>query len=228
MQEAFESSLMFREFWNSKVKVIMHDTFPSIESKEALRWISMKNINIQNFHLHVPLHELFSSKEWATLRFTLPRTTKFVVNSSVECNTTPSDVSSSNDASDDSIGGEVPFLHYVAASGEISLLRILVRQGYDVDARGGRNFTSLMWAANNNHLDIVKFLLQNGADVNAQDDTWWTALHKACRNNNMDIVKYLVNNGADKNAKSYPSGRTPLDIAMAHDHHDIVKFLASK
>ena len=48
------------------------------------------------------------------------------------------------------------------------IVRFLVENGADVNARDEDDQTALHWAARKGHIDIVCFLVENGADVNAR------------------------------------------------------------
>ena len=52
-----------------------------------------------------------------------------------------------------------------ASAGHLDMLRLLVGQGYDVNAQPDRTLSSpLLSAANGGHLDVVRYLLEQGAD----------------------------------------------------------------
>ena len=49
-------------------------------------------------------------------------------------------------------------------------------------------------------------------------------MHEVARNWNPDVAKFLINRGADPNKKD-KWGRTPLHLAAATNHADMVDFL---
>lgn len=53
----------------------------------------------------------------------------------------------------------------------------------------------------------------------------WTYLHYAAMRGDVAQARTLIKNGADVNAKENLEGRTPLQVAQAHDKHDMVEFL---
>ena len=89
-------------------------------------------------------------------------------------------------------------LWVAAINGHLAVLRLLIEQNAEVDARTSRtNTTPLTAAAFHGHLDIVCCLVENGADVNARNINRNTPLMAACYNGHIDVASYLVENGAD-------------------------------
>lgn len=82
-------------------------------------------------------------------------------------------------------------------------------------------------AANKGHADIVRALLKAGAEVDANNGAAGdrnTALHIAAYAGHAEVVKALIEGGADATIKDY-HGNTPLDLAAARHHADIVRLL---
>jgi ankyrin repeat protein len=103
-----------------------------------------------------------------------------------------------------------------------TLVRFLVENGADVNARGGYYRNPLQAAATKN-VEIVRYLVENGADVNAQGGYYGNPL-QAAATTNVKIVRYLVENGADVNAQGGKYGN-PLQ-ATATTNVKIVRHLA--
>ena len=59
------------------------------------------------------------------------------------------------------------------------MVRFLVENGADVNARDEDDQTALHEAAHKGHIDVVRFLVENGADVNARNKYDQTPLHRA-------------------------------------------------
>jgi len=121
-------------------------------------------------------------------------------------------------------------LHIAAGHGHFDIVKILVENGANVNAKDLMGFTPLHSAIMGNHLAIVKFLIENGADINAKAEnelpggTGWTPLHLAASSGNLDIVKYLIDHGADVNAKD-DVWFTPLHEAARFGHSSVVELL---
>lgn len=78
-----------------------------------------------------------------------------------------------------------------------------------------------------NHLRAVRLLIQRGADVNApasgEDNK--TPLHHAAESGARPLVAELLKHGADSAART-GTGQTPLDIAKANNHTELLPLLA--
>lgn len=95
--------------------------------------------------------------------------------------------------------------------GNHDLIKLLVKRGADVNARGPAKQTLLFSAAATSDEDLAKLLVGKGADVNAQDNNGDTPLFWAMDNPN--IADILLENGADFNhSNSY--NQTPLVRAV--------------
>jgi len=94
----------------------------------------------------------------------------------------------------------------------------------DVNAKGDKGNTVLMYAVRLGDKDMVKSLISQGADVNVTDNDSYTVLMKAVTSGNTDIVKLLMQAGADINAKTN-NGYTALRIAVFFRHLDVIKLL---
>ncbi|KAF5353787.1 hypothetical protein D9758_010629 [Tetrapyrgos nigripes] len=118
-------------------------------------------------------------------------------------------------------------LYDAAENGYFHIVKVLVENGADVNAKGGHYGFALQAAGGEGHLDIVKYLVEKGADVNAEGGEFGSALHAAAYWGHLDIVKYLVEKGADVNAEGGTYGFA-LQAAAPWGHLDIVKYLVEK
>jgi ankyrin repeat protein len=113
------------------------------------------------------------------------------------------------------------------AEGDIQLLKTLIDQGADVNAKNKEGETALMVASLEGRLDVAKLLVEKGADVNAKDSVGANALHYAAMGGSLDVIKYLVMKGADAQAKT-EYGDTAAAISEMKGHRAAVDFLKSK
>ena len=93
-------------------------------------------------------------------------------------------------------GGKTPLQ---LAADHVELIKLLLENGADVNAKGEYDETALHWAASGGHLNVVRLLLQNGADVNAEGYDG-TALQQAASGGHLEVVILLLDNGADVKA----------------------------
>ena len=122
-----------------------------------------------------------------------------------------------------------------ARNGHLNSVKILLRYGADIEARGTLKIendviegcTPLWAAAATGHLDVVKLLIERNADVEGRTPTNSTPLRAAAHDGYLDVVRCLVESGADVNARnSYE--RTPLDVACCRGHLSVVTYLINK
>ena len=95
-------------------------------------------------------------------------------------------------------------LHYAADEGHLEIVKLLISQGADIDAKGAF------------HLYYSPMHLILGC----------TPLHLAANKGHLEIVKFLISHGAKYNAKNN-EGDTPLTVAKTGRHNEVVTFLVS-
>lgn len=116
--------------------------------------------------------------------------------------------------------------------GNTDVVRLLIENGADVNAPGGKQGPILQTAAYRQHIDIVQLLIDSGSDLNAQGGEYGTALQAVLaglgwEDNNaeaMTIAKLLIENGADADARCGHYG-TALQAAAYKRQTHIAKLL---
>ena len=115
-------------------------------------------------------------------------------------------------------------LHTASIYGHTGIVRMLLEQGGDVEAKDDGGWTALIWASRNGYQEIVTMLLDKEADVNAIRNDGYTALTEATSYRHTEIVAMLLDKGADVNAKN-SDGITALTQATSYRHTEIVELL---
>ena len=112
-----------------------------------------------------------------------------------------------------------------ATNGQEAMLRLLIENSADIEARSPNNGTPLTCAAEGNFGAIVDFLLKSGAYVHAEDHFGWKPLHRVMVNRGGEAVaQMLITHGAHVNARcSYQ--KTPLHHAIEKGNDSMVSFL---
>jgi ankyrin repeat protein len=133
-----------------------------------------------------------------------------------------------------SLIGATPFL-FATASGDLELMRLLIKSGADPLLGTTEGTTPLMVAAGLGNfedptedqkrlgLEAARMLVELGADVNARDSYNWTALHGAAYTGADATVQFLVDKGAKLNVKDR-FGQTPYSIASGQIGKYILDF----
>jgi ankyrin repeat protein len=136
-----------------------------------------------------------------------------------------------------------------ARSGYPGVAEQLIAKGANVNARGSRGQTALMWAVSQKHPDVVKVLLAHGPDMQARSETWSevmalpphgyldynraiphggeTALMFAARVGDLASAKLLVAAGANVNDTD-AWGVSATTLAAHSGYGDVVDYLLEK
>ena len=81
------------------------------------------------------------------------------------------------------------------AIGHVSAVKHLIDEGADVNERGPRGSTPLMFAVSGGHRDIVEMLLaQNELDLSAREQGGWTAIDHAEADRDFRLARILREN----------------------------------
>jgi ankyrin repeat protein len=115
-------------------------------------------------------------------------------------------------------------LYSAALVGNSLAVQVLLAEGADANARGGRYDYALVAAANKGHIDVVQVLLWNGAEIDAQSEKYGSALLVAALHGHDKMISVLLQAGADINAKDRMYGDA-LTAASYMGNTAIVKML---
>lgn len=110
-------------------------------------------------------------------------------------------------------------LDAVKVDNDLAAARRALKNGADVDYKGGMDRSMLYYAASHGNAEMVDLLLSYKPDVNALDEEGMGALHEAIAKGHLEIAQKLMDAGADINARDPYSmlGLTPLHVAFNAD-----------
>ena len=94
--------------------------------------------------------------------------------------------------------GNTP-LHAACVNGHEGIVRMLLGERAEVNARNYKGDTPLSGACVKGYKRIVRMLLEQGAEVNAREENGNTPLHAACVNGHAEIAQMVLDRGADVN-----------------------------
>jgi len=101
---------------------------------------------------------------------------------------------------------------YEAAEHMLSTIRLLLRQGVDVNAVSDKGDTALYHACRSHQLEMVRILLEAGADVNHSSSRHYPLI-AACDAGNVELINLLISAGADVKC-SNSSNETCLHVLI--------------
>jgi uncharacterized protein len=123
--------------------------------------------------------------------------------------------------------GSTP-LHLATLCNHKEIVRLLISNGADVNAKDDNGYTPLFGAVFDyeagDRREVVQLLITRGADVNATDTDGLTPLHNAAMNGKKEIIELLLANKADPSAKN-DGGITAGEFATEANHPDIAVLL---
>jgi len=119
---------------------------------------------------------------------------------------------------------EAAFLE-MAFNGNLGAVQEFVSKGTPVDSTVDDKSTALMWASFNGHTPVVAYLLEQGATVDMKDINGRTALLYASSGPFPETVGLLLRKGAEVNVQGKTEGFTPLMMAAAEGHIEVVRVL---
>ncbi|RWS31568.1 ankyrin repeat domain-containing protein 16-like isoform X2 [Leptotrombidium deliense] len=117
-------------------------------------------------------------------------------------------------------------LHEAAIIGNADIVKLLLSNGWNVDAIKRGDWTPLMLAVASSHFEVVKILIEIGrANTRLVNKDGWNCFHLAARSGNLSIVRFLLHfdNDLCKN-KSY-NNRTPLHSCALQGHYSVAQHL---
>jgi ankyrin repeat protein len=121
---------------------------------------------------------------------------------------------------------EMP-LHYTSITGLITVAKLLLVNGAEIEAKYHNGHTPLQFASEYNQKDIVRLLVEKGADIEAKDNKGWTTLYRAIFGGKEDMVRLLLEKRADIEAKDN-EGWAELYRAIFWGKEDMVRLLLEK
>jgi ankyrin repeat protein len=130
---------------------------------------------------------------------------------------------------------ELPGSSQSQLQGLAEIMKLLLKNGANVNARDAFGYTALLRAAGLNYPGIVQVLLENGADVNATptNSRLFTPLIAALGKTEYTVsteatVSALLDKGADANKGRDSAGRTARTLALRSGNAALAKLLAKE
>ncbi|XP_046555211.1 serine/threonine-protein phosphatase 6 regulatory ankyrin repeat subunit A-like isoform X2 [Haliotis rubra] len=116
-------------------------------------------------------------------------------------------------------------VHLACHGGHVSIVKHVLTM-YDINSRGNKGWTPVMYAAASGAKDVFDLLVSSGADVSLKDDYNNSVFQLACVGGNLSIVECLLPK-SEVNSSDY-LGRTALMKAAESGHIRVFDFLVSQ
>ncbi len=114
-----------------------------------------------------------------------------------------------------------------ALEGHLSICRLLIDKGAQLEAKNRYGNTPLQLAAERGHVEVVRLLCDIGADIEARDNHGWRPLHNAAYNGHISVMKELIEErNAEINARD-DNGSTALRWTRGNNKPDVAAYLVS-
>lgn len=113
-----------------------------------------------------------------------------------------------------------------AGTGNVEILKNLIKAGKPIDIKDNRGWQSLHEAAFHGHVKCLRIILKKGAEVDCRTFEEQTPLMLACKGGHTQCVAGLLKAGADPNSKTHEDF-TPLWEATIKKSLGCVKLLIS-
>ena len=114
-------------------------------------------------------------------------------------------------------------LQHAIMSGQLDVVRILIKYNSDIHVRDDNGCTLLHLAQTK---EIAELLINEGANINANGPSKSSPLSSAASDGNKEVAEFLIRQGANVNSIDI-LGATPLHEAASADHKELVKMLVS-
>jgi ankyrin repeat protein len=108
-----------------------------------------------------------------------------------------------------------------AAKGHTDVIRLLLKNGANINQEGDYWGNALFVASRNGQETAVQMLIEAGACINNEDKGGMTPIQVASEKGHKGIVEMLIKAGADVNSGSEP----PLSCASGYGNEDVVQTL---
>ena len=118
-------------------------------------------------------------------------------------------------------------IHWALYTDHYDMLKLLVKNGVDINHRSLLMTTPLMDAVELKSEKGVEMLLSLDADVSLQDGQGFTALHRAAAMGQAEIAKKLLMKGADPFVVSH-NGLSAFDLAKDRNQATIIALFSKK
>ncbi len=123
------------------------------------------------------------------------------------------------------VSGETPLM-MAARRGNLEAVRVLLSAGAKPNAaENNAGQTALMMAIVEKHVAVTEALVNGGADIKLGSKSGFTPLMFAVQQGDVEAIRTLIKAGADVNSVQTGTKLTPIIIASAMLHGDVVDLL---
>ena len=158
-------------------------SYGGITEKEVMKAVKACNIEtvLQFLDEGNDIDGIYGREKATLLNYSIKTDSKILFDRLLEMGADPDKLSN----------GKTPIM-YAVQNKEPFMLRQLLKAGANLNGRGKKNTTAVIYAAKMRKLNCIKLLVENGADVELKNDAGMTALDYANGSNFPKVAEYLV------------------------------------
>ena len=119
------------------------------------------------------------------------------------------------------------YLHYAVSRDMPQVVKVLIKLGFDPNAKSNHNETPLHVAVMRGNQTLADILLEHGANIDAQQFSEDTPLMVAIHCDIITMAKMLIEKGASLKIRNIDN-RTPLEIALEDNKMNIASMILLK
>ena len=113
-------------------------------------------------------------------------------------------------------------LHTAASNGHVRVARLLLDNGWDLEARNRWGIRPLHRASEDGRVEVIQLLAARGAEINCQNSEKRTPLHCAAEYGHSAAIQLLLSLGADRSVKNC-NDKTAEEVAEDEETKSVFK-----
>lgn len=106
---------------------------------------------------------------------------------------------------------------------ELEIIKLLVENGADINAKDNQGWTALTYFLSNNTLEQLEYLFSKGGNINTKTNAGYNLLYYAILNGSLETIEFLIKKNIQFNLNSFEI-QNALYIARERDYSHILEY----